>query len=349
MDYRLQQGGRARIAFLGDVRRLSDKLEPRADKLAFPSGIDEESLPDDPAALQARIAPALEAIPAFRILRLCRDWTLEQHGRIAISAFEEIRPTIEPELRARQTAPHAISYARQPRRPDYWEGYEFHKSTGGWDGHPYMGFIHGELIHRQMVNPAFAGLIYASRKSVAASVAERNVHKILELGCCSGQYTLGLSEVFPQADIWACDLSARQLEQAQRVANERKLGWNLFQADAEHTGCADAEFDLVTSFAMLHELPRSTTLKVLRECLRVTRPGGVTVLGDIKAYSGYSRYERWRNDYWNQLHGGDPHWREHAAADLAELALTAGFASATYRGLLPNTYPYVLTAEKAPT
>jgi hypothetical protein len=73
------------------------------------------------------------------------------------------------------------------------------------------------------------------------------------------------------------------------------------------------------------------------------------VIGDIKAYHAYTPYERWKNDYWNQLHGGDPYWREYASTDLAELALQAGFAEASWDGLGPNRYPFVLIARKAAT
>jgi len=232
--------------------------------------------------------------------------------------------------------------------PDYWDGYEFHKSEGGWDGHDYMGFVHGELIHRRMVNPNFAGLIYATRKSVAEAAPVTHPARILEIGCCSGQYTQGVAEVFPEAEIWACDLSIRQLEQAQRYANEHGLDWHLFQADGEATGQAEDSFDLVTSYAMVHETPLATTTAILAECLRVTRPGGYTVIGDVKAYRAFDRYERWKNDYWNQLHGGDPYWREYATADLAELARNVGFSEARWEGLGPNQYPFVLIARKAP-
>ncbi len=259
-----------------------------------------------------------------------------------------MRDEISPALDALQTSPNRVTLAVAPPRPAYWDGVEFHKSAGGWDGHDYMGFVHGELIHRRMVNPNFAGLIYATRKSVAAAAPLQHPAKILEIGCCSGQYTQGIAEVFPAAELWACDLSARQLEQAQRYANEHGHGWHLFQAAGEATGMPDDEFDLVTSYAMFHELPPDAARAVLAECLRVTRPGGYTVVGDVKAYHAFDRYDRWKNDYWNQLHGGDPFWREYATTDLAMLALEAGFAEASWEGLGARQYPFVLIAYKAP-
>ena len=346
MDYSLHQRGRASIDFLSDLRGLSDKFEARTDQRAREAGLDRQQLPADPEELQAQVAPVLEADPEFRVLRMCRDWTLEQHGQVAMDAFDEIRADIEDQLKALQTGPTTIQYANDLQAPDYWEGYEFHKSTGGWDGHDYMGFVHGELIHRRMVNPSFAGMIYAVRKSVAEAAPVSNPEKILDVGCCSGQYTQGVAEVFPDSELWACDLSARQLEQAQRFANEHGLDWKLFQAAGEDLGLDDDTFDLVTSYAMFHEIPINVSRANLQEYLRVLKPGGYAVVGDVKAYHAYDNYDRWKADYWNQVHGGDPFWREYASTNLADIALEAGFAEAQWHGLGERQYPFVLIARK---
>jgi SAM-dependent methyltransferase len=348
MDYDLQQRGRASIDFLCDLRNISDRYEQSTDARARGGIVPVDRLPGDPSQLQDAVTPVMEADPEFRILRMCRDWTLEQHGGIAMQAFEEIREEVTDELQELQSGSSTLELNDGIDSPAYWEGFEFHKSEGGWDGHDYMGFVHGELIHRRMVNPTFAGIIYKVRKSVAEAAAEVcSPQKILEVGCCSGQYTQSVAEVFPDADIWACDLSARQLEQAQRHANEHQLNWKLFQAAGEDLGLADNQFDLVTSYAMFHEIPISASLANLREYLRVLRPGGYAVVGDVKAYHAYDHYDRWKADYWNQVHGGDPFWREYASTNLADIALEAGFAEATWEGLGEMRYPFVLIARKA--
>jgi SAM-dependent methyltransferase len=346
MDYSLHQRGRASIDFLADLRSLSDRFEARTDQRARDNGLEPQTLPDDPEQLQALVAPILEADPEFRVLRMCRDWTLEQHGQVAMEAFDEIHSDIEEQLNRLQAGPTSIKYAPSLNAPDYWEGYEFHKSAGGWDGHDYMGFVHGELIHRRMVNPSFAGMIYAIRKSVAEAVPVSSPQKILDVGCCSGQYTQGVAEVFPDSELWACDLSARQLEQAQRYANEHGLNWKLFQAAGEELGLDDELFDVVTSYAMFHEIPISASRANLQEYLRVLKPGGYAVVGDVKAYHAYDNYARWKADYWNQVHGGDPFWREYATTNLADLAMEAGFAEAQWHGLGERQYPFVLIARK---
>ena len=108
--------------------------------------------------------------------------------------------------------------------------------------------------------------------------------KILELGCGSGQYTLGLAAAFPDAQLWACDLSRRQLEQAQRKANYHGYRWHLFQAAAEDTGLDADQFDLVTSYAMFHELPVHAMQATLAEALRILKPGGIVFIADVTPY-----------------------------------------------------------------
>ena len=80
--------------------------------------------------------------------------------------------------------------------------------------------------------------------------------------------------------------------------------------------------------------------------MRVLKPGAYAVVGDVKAYHAYNNYDRWKADYWNQVHGGDPFWREYASTNLAEIALDAGFAEAEWYGLGERQYPFVLIARK---
>ena len=85
---------------------------------------------------------------------------------------------------------------------------------------------------------------------------------------------------------------------------------------------------------------------VLAESLRLLKPGGVTLVGDVKAYHVQNGYERWKADFLNQVIGGDPYWREYANTDLAALATDVGFVDAAWIGVGEQQYPFVLVARK---
>lgn len=334
------------MEFLVDLGVQGMRLEVNADAFAHENGLISDDLPDDARTLQKILAPALQDSPDFRMIRMVREWQLDRHGWIAMDAFEEIRTEIESELAALQQGPTSIAYDPGLSPPDYWAGREFHRSAGGWDGHDFMGFVHGELIHRRMIDDTRAGMILQQRAAVAKMPPLENPQKILEMGCGSGQYTEGIAAAWPSAEIWGCDLSPRQLEEAQRRANEQGLKWHLFQAAAEDTGLDGEQFDFVTSYAVFHELPVDVQTAVLAESCRLLKPGGFAVMGDIKAYHVQEPYQRWKADFWNQLHGGDPFWRGYATTDQAALAKEVGFSEAEWFGVGENQYPWVLVAKK---
>ena len=346
MDYTLHQRGRASVEFLVDLGIEAVRLEKTADEYAEAAGLTTMELPEDLDELQAKVTPVMQDCLDFRIFRVVREWQLDQHGLIAMDAFDEMRPDIETMIQALQEGPTRIQYAQNLKAPDYWHGYEFHRSAGGWGGHDCMGFVHGEIIHRKMVSNHLADVIMGQRRAAAKMPPVENPEKILDMGCGSAQYTQGLAEAFPDAEIWGCDLSSRQLEEAQRRANEKGLTWHLFEAAAEDTGLESNQFDLVTSYAIFHEFPSSVAREVLQETLRLLKPGGVTLMGDVKAYHAHDDYNRWKADFLNQIHGGDPFWREYATTDLATMATEAGFVEAEWFGVGDNQYPFVLIAKK---
>lgn len=346
MDYRLHQRGRASIDFLVDLGIAARRLEGEADRYAADRELTRAELPDDLDDLHAAVTPIMRECLDFRLFDMLREWQLERHGWIAQQAFEEVRTELEDGLRDRASGPTSLSLSDDPPQPDYWQGYEFHRTAGGWDGHDYMGFVHGEILHRKVLGETLADAILQQRADAARLFGPAGPEKILETGCGSGQYTFGVAAAYPNAELWACDLSARQLEECQRRANEKKLHWHLFQAAAEDTGLDADQFDLVTSYAVFHELPSHIAREVLAESLRVLKPGGMTLVADVKAYHVQDDYQRWKADFLNQVHGGDPFWREFCTTDLAAVASNVGFVDAEWFGVGENQYPFILIARK---
>ena len=350
MNYQLKQRGRASIDFLVTLRRESNALEvsPSAIGVAINAAFAHPAFNADLGfeKMQAEVLAKLQCFQKFRMLRLCREWMLDNHGLIAIDAFESIREELSPILDAALEGSSSLDYAKSLDSPKYWKGYEFHRSAGGWDGHDYMGFVHGELIHTHMVGRSLADALAAQRLAAAEAAPCKKPSEILELGCASGQFTQALAETFPAAEITALDLSARQLEQTLRRGNSQGFEWQLMQASAENSGLNDEQFDLVCSYAMFHELPGDVARKVMSEMFRLCKPGGAMLMADVKPYSSLDEDALWNADFWNQMVGGDPFWREYAMTDFVGLAEAVGFANVIWHGLGEFEYPYVLSAVK---
>jgi len=95
---------------------------------------------------------------------------------------------------------------------------------------------------------------------------------ILDVGCGTGDVTHRIAELFPAARVVGVDLVDSHLAEARR--RYARLGERLrfLAGDATALELADASFDLVVCRHMLQAVPDPA--RVVRELLRVARPGG---------------------------------------------------------------------------
>ncbi len=339
---KLRQRGRASVDFLAQMGIATQPVSEQADADLEASGLSEDALPDDLDERDEAIVKALARSNAFATKKLLGDWYGRRHGDIAIEAFEEIEGDLAPAMQAAEQGPAQLHLEPDMKAPAYWEGVNFHRTTDAWEGHPNMGYIHGEIIHKEMVARFFPGGIFKQRSAVAEMAPKDSYDRILELGASSGHFTTALAETYPDAKITGVDLSARMLEHAYRTANANGWDWDLYQRPGENTGFEDASFDLVASYILLHEMPSSAIRKLFAEALRVLKPGGDMLMSDVTRYADLDPIAEWKADRGARF-GGEPHWRDSASLDLAELAREAGFATAEASGI----YPHVLIASKA--
>lgn len=345
MNFELRQRGRSSMHFVADLAIAAARLKPRIDAEIAAQGLDESSLAEELDTRLQQVDAALAGSSVAAAFAVLNEFSSTQHGRIAAAAFDEIRPDIEPRLQALMQGPTRIEPLPSRERPQYVDAAWIHRTHGGWDGHAYQGFIHGELIHRDYVARTYPGDIFAQRRQVLAQLPRRDYARIFEIGTSSGHYTLQLATEFPQAEIFGCDTSPRMLEQAQRVANERGLCWRLFVGAAERTGLPAASFDLVTSYIVLHEIPLEAARAQFAEAFRLLQPGGDLLFTDVTRYAALDkRGVRWAE--YNAVHGGEPFWRVSASADLAALAREAGFVDVRSEGFRGALYPWCVYGRK---
>lgn len=96
------------------------------------------------------------------------------------------------------------------------------------------------------------------------------------------------------------DLSAGHLTLARRNFELRGLSGNFLHYDAEELPFADASFDLVYSFGVIHHSPR--TRQIMDEIRRVLRPGGKAI---IAVYAEESTNFWWRMVWGHGLRNGN--------------------------------------------
>ncbi|MSO98963.1 MAG: class I SAM-dependent methyltransferase [Rhodospirillaceae bacterium] len=353
LDYKLRQSGRAALDFLSAFGPASAELQKRQHEALTKAGLtDDAKLADDMDERARQIEGTLAEVPAFRASNLMGEWHSDHHAPLAAEAFAEIETELKPTFEKLKHGKTTLTPDPSLTPDKYWL-YPIHRTTGGWDGHPHMGFVHGELIQRYIVGkaarpPAAGGVaadIFAQRKQFAEQAPRRDYGKVLEIGCSSGPFTMKLAEVFPKAEIHACDISVAQLEQAQRNGNNLGHAWTLFQADGRKTGKADAMFDLVTSYIVLHELPVDVIGDILRESFRVLKPGGDLMFGDVAPYSAMNKLNAWRTDFLAKF-GGEPFWRGSSTMDMVGLMKSIGFVDVKYYGVAPTNYPWVTYGRK---
>lgn len=341
-NLQLRQRGRASVDFLVHLGKSSASVREAANADIARAVPDPDVLPDDLDERMAHMQDLLSGSDANATQRLVGDWHGRAHGRIAAEAFEELLEELEPVLKQAEQGPATLERNPDLKLPDYWDGVDFHRTAGGWDRHPHQGMVHGEIIHRRMVDRLFPGGIFATRRKVAEMAPKDHYDTILDMGASSGHFTTGLQLAYPDANISGVELSAQMLEHAWRTANANGWNWKLYQRAAEDTGFAEDSFDLVSSFILLHELPASAIRAVFAEAFRVCKPGGDMIMSDVTRYADLDKLSAWKADR-GAAFGGEPHWRESAMLDLAEIARDAGFVDVKAEGI----YPHVVQGRKA--
>jgi ubiquinone/menaquinone biosynthesis C-methylase UbiE len=106
-------------------------------------------------------------------------------------------------------------------------------------------------------------------------------HRVLEVGCGTGNLLLLAKRLQPRADVVGLDPDPRALDRARRKADREHIPARFDRGFAEELPYPDASFDRVFSSLMLHHLEGEAKHGMLQEIRRVLRPGGSLHLLDI--------------------------------------------------------------------
>jgi len=106
-------------------------------------------------------------------------------------------------------------------------------------------------------------------------------HRVLDVGCGTGALAVSIRTKFPHVEVVGLDPDPKALSIARRKAKRAGVAVRFDQGYGGALPYRDAEFDRVTSSLMLHHLDLATRHRMLRDLLRVLRPGGSLHLLDF--------------------------------------------------------------------
>lgn len=112
--------------------------------------------------------------------------------------------------------------------------------------------------------------------AMAETVCSHNGLTVADLCCGTGLF-VGLARkagLIPSG----VDISAEMLA----IARHKYSSVDFLEADATQTPYESCSFDAATMSFALHEKPAPVALGILEEAMRITRPGGVVVVGDYR-------------------------------------------------------------------
>jgi ubiquinone/menaquinone biosynthesis C-methylase UbiE len=162
-------------------------------------------------------------------------------------------------------------------------------------------------------------------RRLVAAAGVRPGHRVLEIGCGTGNLALTAKAAQPEALVVGLDPDFAALARARRKAHRRGLDVQWDVGSAADLPYPDGSVDRVLSSLMLHHLPAGQKERALAEVRRVLTPDGELHLVDIGGpHGGHGPLHRRAQ--------ADPRLQDQAGEGLADLLRGAGFGQVTETG-----------------
>ncbi len=161
--------------------------------------------------------------------------------------------------------------------PGYYVAVDIHQHPGGVWSDEVAGYVYerGARTTTPLLNRD-ADLHHRFTREVLARAGA--ARRLVDLGCGFGKSTRPFYAGERALEVTAVDLAAPCLTLAARTAAEDQArNVHYRQADAAATGLADADYDVVTSTMLLHEMPPGHIERTLHEAYRLLAPGGLSI------------------------------------------------------------------------
>ncbi len=148
----------------------------------------------------------------------------------------------------------------------------------------WWAYVHPRAVRvferEWLVNTILFGNFGRLRDAALAKLGSPAQGKTLQVACVYGDLTSRLLQrLAPDANLDVVDILPIQLTNlAGKLPIDERVA--LLQGDSSSLACADADYDQVLLFFLLHEQPETVRRATLAEAMRVVKPGGKVVIVD---------------------------------------------------------------------
>ena len=148
----------------------------------------------------------------------------------------------------------------------------------------WWAYVHPNAVRvfeRQwLVNLILWGNYNRLRDSVFGELNAPVAGKVLQVACVYGDFTEMLARrLGPQGTLDVADVAPVQIDNLKRKINGHPRV-AVHHQDSGDLAFADATYDYVVLFFLLHEMPEAVRAKTVAEALRVVKPGGKVIFVD---------------------------------------------------------------------
>lgn len=121
----------------------------------------------------------------------------------------------------------------------------------------------------------------AIKRRVIAHAAIASGEDVLDVGCGTGTLAMAAARAAPGVTVTGLDADPSILAKARNKAADAGLEIGFDEGMSTALPYVDASFDLVLSTLFFHHLPDDAKRETAAELVRVLRPGGRLVVGDL--------------------------------------------------------------------
>ena len=233
----------------------------------------------------------------------------------------------KPQVWQRQNNKEYQSFAPQIDKEDYPRYYlqNFHYQTDGYlsDMSANLYDLQVEILFNGGADPMRRRILAPLKAELAQTTPQKQI-KVLDVACGTGRTLRFIRATLPKASLYGVDLSPAYLRKANQLLSEMPGELpQLAQANGESLPYLDNYFDGISSVFLFHELPPEARQRVIEECFRVTKPGGIFIICDSMQKGDYLEFQTMMDNFPVSFH--EPYYKHYSTDNLVERLEKAGF------------------------